>query len=256
MTLAQLLKDVARGGAEASLNDLFDVFQLPNDESTLAKVGLVAQKIKELDCRMIPDIDRGELTSTRRVIFAHSDLVTGELVKSELVKRESTGLELKSSLLFDHNRFAAEAKATKEQLRSEGVLHSCLKTIAAFLTSNGGILYIGVNDGGKAVGIEYDFPYTSSNPDKSKCDAWELALRAYIRDRFREGENVNDYVDCDIVEFEAKMVARIRVSPRKKISFLREKDGFALYRRQGNQTIRVTIDQFEEFLIFRRSLSE
>lgn len=256
MTLAKLLKDVTLGRAEASLSELFQVFQFPTDESTLAKVDLTASKVAELGWRFVPDINQGDLDTPRRIVFAQPDPVTVEIVKSELSRRETADLELKSSLLFDHKRSAADAKASKDQLRSETVLHSSLKTIAAFLTSAGGVLYVGVNDEGGIVGIEHDFDCMTSNPGRRNPDGWELVLRSFVRDRFKDGENVNDYITCDIVEIEGKLVARIKVAPRKSLSFVKGKDGFGLYRRQGNQTVQVTIEQLEEFIEFRRSFSE
>src|SRR5690606_7134738 len=66
----------------------------------------------------------------------------------ELIKRkESKTLEFKSTLrwsLKDDNQ------------DDEGVTHAVLKTIAAFLNTEGGGLLIGVADDGSVVGIEHD----------------------------------------------------------------------------------------------------
>jgi schlafen family protein len=254
-SLVQLLAQVANGKAEASLLDLFRILDLPLEESTLAKVGLVDSRIKDLGLELRPEITKGELDSGRRVIFAQPSAITQELVQSEIAARESHALELKSSLLFHHERAVRDMKATDEQLKSEEVLHASLKSVAAFLNSSGGVLYIGISDKGVPLGIEYDFRCMTSNPEKRTADQWELILRTHIKGKFKDGDTVNDYIDCAIVEFKGVLIARINVSARKKLCFLKEKDNgpFLLYRRQGNQTVQVTIDQVEEFLELRRN---
>jgi hypothetical protein len=66
----------------------------------------------------------------------------------ELIKRgESKTLELKSTLRW----------SLKESRKDDkGVTHAVLKTIAAFLNTEGGDLLIGVADDGMVVGIEHD----------------------------------------------------------------------------------------------------
>jgi hypothetical protein len=253
--LVQLLAQVANGKGESTLLELFCILDLPAEESTLAKVGLVDARIKDLGLELRPDLTKGELNSSRRVLFAELATVTPDLVQTEIAMRESHALELKSSLLFHHVRAAKDTNASDEQLKSEDVLHASLKSIAAFLNSSGGVLYVGVSDNGVPLGIEYDFRCMTSDTKKRTADQWELILRAYVRTKFKDGESVNDYIDCAILEFKGVLISRITVSARTKLSFVREKENgpFLLYRRQGNQTVQVTIDQVEEFLELRRN---
>jgi predicted HTH transcriptional regulator len=66
----------------------------------------------------------------------------------ELIKRgESKTLELKSTLRWSLNEDRQDDKA---------VTHAVLKTVAAFLNTEGGDLLIGVADDGSIVGIERD----------------------------------------------------------------------------------------------------
>ena len=246
--LVALLAEVSRGGAEKTILELFESFELPSVESTLAKVVVLKDRLAELGLRVVPDFDRGELNSVRRVLFLDQLRVPEEKFRSDFQKRESIDLELKSSMLFDHKRAAFDSKATKADLRSEDVLHSCLKTIAAFLTSGGGILYVGVSDDGNILGIEFDFSCVSEDPKKHNSDTWELMLREFIKTRFKEGDSINDYLTCQIARLDGKLVARLEVSPRRRLSFLKAKDGSLLFRRQGNKTEQVHIDQVEEFL--------
>jgi hypothetical protein len=246
--LVTLLAAVSRGTAETTILDLFETFDLPADESTLAKVVTLKNRIAELGLLLSPDFDRGELNSVRRVKFLEPVRVAEDQVRSELIRREAVDLELKSSMLFDHKRAANDPNATTTDLRSDGVLHSCLKTIAAFLTSGGGVLYVGVDDAGTILGIQPDFTCMTDKPERQNSDGWELVLRDFVKARFKDGDSVNDYLDCQIIPLDGRLIARLEVASRKRLSFLKGKDAFMLFRRQGNRTEQVQIDQVEEFI--------
>ncbi len=234
-----------------TLLQLFDVFELPGQESTLAKIACVKEQLSLLGLHLLPDVDRGELDSVRRVDFREAPSVSQDTVRMELKNLEGSTLEFKSSLLFDRVRAAHDKSASPSDLRSENVLHSTLKSIGAFLNTGGGILYLGVDDEGNCVGIEPDFPYVGSS-GAGGLDEWELFLRDIIKSRFKDGEIINDYVRCQSFCLDGATVARIQISPRSHLSFLHGKNGCQLYRRQGNRTEQVSIEQVEEFLRLRQ----
>jgi type I restriction enzyme R subunit len=80
--------------------------------------------------------------------FLFDQYVRGHRNAEELIKRgESKSLEFKSTLRW----------SLKEDRRDDkGVTHATLKTIAAFLNTEGGDLLLGVADDGSIVGIERD----------------------------------------------------------------------------------------------------
>jgi hypothetical protein len=256
--LVDLLSKVSRGYAEVTLVELFDILDLPKTESSLAKVILADKKTAELSLQIIPSVSQGELDSTRRIKFADSGPITAETCRHELANRENSLLELKSSLFFDHKKASRDGGLPQSAFKSEEVVHSSLKTIAAFLTTAGGTLYIGVDDAGTILGIQFDFQCMTDNLQKQNADGWELTLRGLIAGRFKDGAMVNSYVECTILELNQLPIARIKVAPRRQLSFVKQKgsESYLLYRRQGNQTTVVGIDEVEEFLDFRRSLFE
>ncbi len=76
---------------------------------------------------------------------------------TEIIKLgESSNLEFKSTLQWD-----VVKNEQNKQLRK-----SVLKTIAAFLNSDGGTLVIGVEDDGSIFGLEHDLTLTSNSMDK------------------------------------------------------------------------------------------
>lgn len=237
------------GGTEATIEQLSEIFELPKEEATLTRVTLVAELLDGLGLRLIPDLRKGEIDSTRRVLPREVRQITTDLAASEIGSRESPNLELKSSLMYNHARAGANPGTAIDELRSDEVTHSSLKSVAAFLTSGGGILYIGVDDCCRAVGIEFDFRLLGAG--KQNEDGWELQFRNLINGNFKDGNNVNDYIRVDFPKVNAQCVSRVEVGPRRKLSFLKYKGGYHLFRRQGNRTLEITIDQVEEFLALR-----
>lgn len=251
-TLASLVQKATLHRAEASLIELFQIFQLDEEQGVLSKVMAATSRLTELGLRLTPTIEQGDLDTVRRVEILERPKLTEAEVLGDLRLREAEDLELKSSLLYDHNRAKAEPDAALAQLKSEAVLYSTLRTIAGFLTCSGGRLYVGANDQGEVIGIENDFPFISENRLRRNPDQWELHLRNHIQERFKDGIGINNYVSCEIIPVRRKSIARIEVAPRKRLAFLRDNRGWHLYRRQGNRTVEVSIDLVEEFIESRK----
>lgn len=253
-TLAQFLQEAMRNGAESTVCELFDILDIQSEEGTLAKLFLVRDNLAKLGLRLIPGIEQGELESVRRVEIAEPLPTTEAEVLADLHRREAEDLELKSSLLYDHARAKHEPDASIADLKSQSVLSSALRTIAAFLTGSGGLLYVGADDAGRVLGIEYDFPCIAGCKEEQNADRWELFLRSTIQDRFKEGRNINDYVSCEVFTIDGRLIGRLQVAARAKLAFLKQNGSYCLYRRQGNRTVDVSIDLVEEFIDFRRGL--
>jgi Schlafen, AlbA_2 len=250
--LAKLLQQATRRQAETTLPELFKIFELASG-GTLEKITIVNKSLSELGLRLVPDIEHGEIDTSRRIEIAEPLRVTEAEVLEDIQRREGEGLELKSSLIYDHNRAKNDPDAKIAHLKSDDVLHSSLKTVAAFLTSSGGVLYVGVDNSGAVLGIEYDFPCIAASIEKQNADNWELHLRNCIEGRFKDGNGINDYVSCTVISIDGKQVARVEVFRRRKLAFLEVKGSYHLFRRQGNRTVEVPIDLVEEFIEVRRA---
>jgi hypothetical protein len=237
------------GGAEANLEQLFEIFELPRSESTLGKVACVEELLSGMGLRLVPDLRKGEVDSPRRVVSRELRTITPGIAMAEITGGESSNLELKSSLMYNHARALGGSGASVTDLRSDEVIHSALKSVAAFLTSGGGVLYIGVADDCSLLGIGFDFKLLSA--DRQNEDGWELQLRNLIKGNFKDGDNVNDYVQLRFIHIDGLCIARAEVGPRSKLSFLKHRNTYHLFRRQGNRTEELTIDQIEEFLAVR-----
>jgi len=81
----------------------------------------------------------------------------------------------------------------------DAITHSCLKTIAAFLNTDGGNLLIGISDSGEVVGIEQDqFP----NDDKFLLHLFNV-IKSSI------GDYTASLIDTDIYKTEEKSVCLV-----------------------------------------------
>jgi hypothetical protein len=243
-----------KGGTEVTLEELAKAIGIDSATHILDQVQLIRQILQQFELTLMPDLISGEMTTVRVLQQAKVSRKTQEEVVDEISRGENTTHEYKSSLMYDHKRAAAEPSAPKTQLKSDEVTHSCLKTVGAFLAASGGVIYVGVSDAGECIGIEDDFCFLKQgNGDR---DSWELHLRSLISSRFKDGDSVNNYVQITFFEIHGKTIARLEVQQRTKLSFLKKdlkKDmDFGLYRRQGNRTIEVRIDEVEEFIELRR----
>ena len=86
-----------------------------------------------------------------------------------IAQGESSRLEFKSSFRWD----LCQEKVNKN------LEHAVMKTIAAFMNTEGGSLLIGVNDSGQAVGLEHDYVTLKSK----NRDGFEVALMTAIATR-------------------------------------------------------------------------
>jgi hypothetical protein len=112
------------------------------------KVENVIQEIVETNFDLYKRITDDPAFGEALKNFLFDQYVRGHRNAEELIKRgESKSLEFKSTLRW----------SLKENRRDDkGVTHAALKTIAAFLNTEGGDLLIGVADDGSLVGIEPD----------------------------------------------------------------------------------------------------
>ena len=88
-------------------------------------------------------------------------------VRSLIEAGESTVVEFKSTACFNLH----------SKRRDEAITWSVIKTIAAFMNTDGGTLLIGVDDRGDPVGIETDYPHVKG----ADRDGWELSITTAVK---------------------------------------------------------------------------
>jgi len=154
-------------------------------------------------------------------------------VISELISMgESDQLEFKSTFRWD----------LRQEKKNPAIEHASLKTIAAFLNSEGGDLLIGVEDDGNILGVEMDkFP----NDDKFLLHLWALIKSSM-------GQEVSPYIKTTLENIDGKTVCRVHCKPGPKPVFLRQK-GFdeSFYIRIGPSTGSLEISEALKYIADR-----
>lgn len=240
------------GGVAVTLAEL--VRDIGSEENSLAGASTVDGLIKQAGCELRPGLKVGDLNTER---YVRPIVSTGQVladVEAAIAAGEGASVEFKSSLIFHRTRAANDKSAKAEDLKSEAVTDSSLKTVCAFLNGSGGTLYIGVADDGVILGIEDDYPYCGVSPgenDVQRRDRWQLHLRSLLASRFHEGSSVNNAVQIETVSVSGKVVAQLRVQTRKKLSFVVCEGRHVAFLRNGNRTDRLEPYQIEDVVIER-----
>jgi len=133
---------------------------------------------------------------------------------------ESISLEFKSSLQWD----------VRQNHINKNLRHSVLKTIAAFLNTEGGILIIGVEDNGNVFGLESDYLTTDDSRDKY-LNLLNILVKDYV------GLDMSPYIQIKIENVKGKDVCIVRVEKSHKPIFMKT-DGQQkqLFVRRGTTT--------------------
>jgi len=125
-------------------------------------------------------------------------------VIEEIIKRgEDDQTEFKSTLRWD----------LRQAIKNAAIEHASLKTICAFLNSEGGDLLIGVRDDGSIEGIETD---KFENDDRFLLHLWTLIKTCM-------GQEVVEWVKTSLQKFGDKIVCRVSCKRAKKPVFLNQK---------------------------------
>jgi len=134
---------------------------------------------------------------------------------------ESSTVEFKSSVRWD----------MRENRLNEPLKYGVIKTVAAFLNSNGGTLLIGVDDERKAVGLKGDYSQFKKSDSR---DAFENWLTTQFIDQF--GKPASRLYSVSFHDVQGQDVCRIEVQPSPSPAYVDEKGGkpVQLYIRTGN----------------------
>ena len=156
--------------------------------------------------------------------FMHSLVVEPETLHHRPVEQlialgESFTLEFKSSLQFD----VAHGK------QNPALRGSVLKTIAAFLNSEGGTLVIGVEDPGTVCGIEADLHLLGNSRDK-----FEQLVSSLVVEHL--GGGILPYCRFRFEEVEGKTVYVVDVDPSAEPVFTKTGKGRVFHVRVSNTT--------------------
>ncbi|OYV82042.1 MAG: hypothetical protein B7Z73_17440, partial [Planctomycetia bacterium 21-64-5] len=145
-----------------------------------------------------------------------------------LAAGETTRVEFKSTLRVNLHTDQPDKK----------IEHSCLKTIAAFLNSQGGHLVVGVSDGGEILGVERDrFP----NEDKMNLHFVNL-----VKDRL--GAQHMLHIEPRFESVDGKRVLVVRCKPSNIPVYVKEGNTEQFFARTGAATTELLPSQVHLYI--------
>ncbi len=146
-----------------------------------------------------------------RIELTHTEPANGE-IEELILGGESELVEFKSTLRYDLRQ-----KAVNKTLE-----YVIAKTISAFLNSNGGNLFIGVDDNQNSLGLGDDI----STLKKQDIDGFELQLIEVIKKYI--GKEFSSHVKIKFPEYDSQNICRVSVSQSSKPVFVsfEGKEGF------------------------------
>lgn len=169
---------------------------------------------------------KGHFRETSTSILDRAD--TAGQIKFLITQGESPTLEFKSTVRTN----LKNGKTDKE------IELAWLKTLTAFLNTQGGILLIGVDDAGQVLGIEVD---NFKNEDKCR-----LHLKNLIHQHI--GPTFSRFLHFDIVLIHGKLIIVFECEPASKPVFLRNGQSEEFFIRSGPASVALTISQTIDYL--------
>lgn len=179
---------------------------------------------------------RRELLATRLNRFM-DDLViedepTGTRPLADLIGMgEGISLEFKSTLQWD-------VVQNKQNTELRDVV---LKTLVAFMNTEGGTLLIGVEDSGQVYGLEKDLRILKGSKDR-----FLQLLNTLVADRI--GAEYTPYVSIRLDEMDGRQVCVVDTSKASEPAFLSGANEREFYIRNGNTTIRLDAEKTLEYI--------
>lgn len=125
------------------------------------------------------------------------------------------------------------------------------RVIASFMNTDGGTLYIGVNDNGYLTGIQQDMKFVHND-----CDIYlRMVNKSIIRllgEGKEDGNRYQEYIRCNFHEYgNQRMVLAFRVAPVREVV----KVNGSVYTRSGSSCICKPAQNVSEFAALRRTMS-
>ncbi len=140
-------------------------------------------------------------------------------IKSMISKGEGPKIEFKSSLRTNLHTNSFD----------KNIENSILKTLVAYLNTDGGILIVGVSDNKEIIGLEKD---SFVSDDKLK-----LHLNNMIKNSI--GAQFMHFVNYDLLDIDGKKILKIECMPSNKRVFLKDNGIEEFYIRNGPSTIKL-----------------
>ena len=219
----EFYKEVSLG--ENLLNAFLNAIELIQEEQEgnipdiFYKIGSTLKKVtfnEVIDKNLQPTISSiRKPFETLFTILKHHEKCSDELIKQVISDGESDLVEFKSTLRWDAKElpFSVNEKRIAE-------------TIASFMNVKGGILFIGVSDDGKILGIEKDYSTLGKHQNK---DGFSNQLKNVIRDNFDNSYPYEKLIHDNYILIENKEICIVYIEPCPHEVFIKDKNNFDIF---------------------------
>ena len=161
--------------------------------------------------------DRGQRPASAAEVLGRLEAIRTARADIEklLASDESATLEFKSTLRTPIAQPKPGMPTTPEMLGA-AVKQATLKSLAAFLNTDGGTLIIGVTDDRSVIGIEADFPHHK----RSVRDDWRKAFDNLVSQNL--DSTAMNCIDLQLEPWQGRTIAIVQCSPSKEPTWLGE----------------------------------
>tara|TARA_R110002033_G_C3877181_1_gene237713 strand:+ start:44 stop:2158 length:2115 start_codon:yes stop_codon:yes gene_type:complete len=166
-----------------------------------------------------------------RIEFTKTEKIEDTELKELILIGENEKLEMKSTLRYD----------LRQNIVNKNLEYVIAKTVSAFLNSEGGILIIGVDDNGNALGLEKDIETFS----KKDVDGFELHLRNIIKKHL--GSNFEKHLKITFPIIDEKTICKVKILKSGKPVFANFEGKDSFYVRNGNSSIPKNREEQSEY---------
>lgn len=178
--------------------------------TTIQKIDDTKKNLQDLNFDLVlnPSAFIDATNKINKILDVFGELADFDKIKSKIYEGESKTLEFKQTFSID----------ISTQKKEKFIVHACIKTIAAFLNSDGGTLLVGVSDNGNLVGLNDEITKFYKN-----IDGFLLTFKNAIRENI--GAQYYPLINNRIVNVENKMILYVECLPSKSEVFI-DKDDF------------------------------
>lgn len=234
-------------------NDISDIY-IELDKKNLFRSELESIKARYIDINESPELlqywETSQMEGFKRAVTTSFEGLLGTLQPKNLdrtqkvkiikqIKRlirysEKSNCEFKASLRWD----------IKEERKNKELEKSVMKTIAAFLNTNGGTLLIGISDNGNSYGIENDI----LTLEKKNLDGFGQHL-VNLTEKYI-GSDKSIYLKIDYVRYGGKYVAMISIDKSPYTVFLNDESTGEnqFYIRTHNTTRKIDGEELQKYI--------
>lgn len=186
---------------------------------------------------LIPDISRAEeevenIQGIVNVVEVKTEIKKKDEISKLIKEGENKNLEFKASFRWDIKKGAVNKDMELMIIRS----------IAAFLNTEGGKLLIGVTDNGKVNGIEEDLKTVK----RKNTDGFENHLMTVFTNVI--GSEYSPLIDMRFEKFEDKTICVIEIDRSKEPVFFKSNNDEKLYVRAGNSTRELNVREAFKYI--------